>query len=424
MIRYLAAVMAALACAGAAAAQDVQMGSGDIPLTLEAALAAARARSPGMAAAEAGARAAGAARSVAALRPNPTVEANVENAAGTGDYRGLSGAETTVALALPIELGGKRAARVAVADARTNRARIGTAVALADLELRATEAYIATAAAERRVIVAREQAAIAREALRVSSARVTAGAAPPIDRQRSEVLAINAETATDTAARNFDLTRANLARLTGIGTIGSLDLDWFEQVDGSALTAASRSDGTMALAAATADLGTAEAQVRLAQSLRIPDVTVRAGARRLEATKDVAAVFGVSIPIPLFNNGHSAIRQARAERDQAEAQRRLARDEAEQAIGEAETDVANAAATALAALGPALAAAQETARIARIGYAQGKFGQIELLDAERTLSETRVAATDALASYHGARARLRRLTQAAPTTALLAGENQ
>ena len=57
------------------------------------------------------------------------------------------------------------------------------------------------------------------------------------------------------------------------------------------------------------------------------------------------------------------------------------------------------------------------ARIARIGYHEGKFGQLDLLDAERTLSETRTAAIDALATYHDAKARLERLTAAAPELA-------
>ena len=37
---------------------------------------------------------------------------------------------------------------------------------------------------------------------------------------------------------------------------------------------------------------------------------------------------------------------------------------------------------------PTLAAAQEAARIARIGYREGKFGQLDLLEAERTLADT------------------------------------
>src|SRR3546814_7679864 len=59
----------------------------------------------------------------------------------------------------------------------------------------------------------------------------------------------------------------------------------------------------------------------------------------------------------------------------------------EQAVVEARTEADNAATNARAANGPALAAAQEAARIARIGYREGKFGQLDLLDAERTRSE-------------------------------------
>ncbi len=424
MSRILAALLAATVCAGTAAAQTPPAITAEAPLTLEEALAAARAHAPGIDAAQAGIRATDAARTVAGLRPNPSFEAQSENVAGTGAYRGLSGAETTVGVALPIELGGKRSARIAVADARSDRARLQAAIALADLELEVTQAYIEAAAAERRLAVARDQAAIAADGLRVASDRVTVGATSPIDQQRAEVLAINARTAADRAKRSLIVARDNLARLIGRPVTGTLDLGWFERTDASGPPASAAASGTLALAAARADLATANAQVRLARSQRVPDITVSLGARRLEATNDMAAVFGVSIPIPLFNNGSAAVAQARAERDQADAQRRMARRDTERAIAGAEADVANAAANARAAGGPALDAAQEAARIARIGYGQGKFGQRELLDAERTLAETRAAATDALAAYHDAQARLRRLISLAPADLQIPGDDR
>ena len=146
----------------------------------------------------------------------------------------------------------------------------------------------------------------------------------------------------------------------------------------------------------------------------MPDLSLGAGARRFE-NGDAAFLFSLSVPLPVFNNGRAAIAQASAERTRTEAQRRVTAIEVEDAIARAQAEAANAATTAAAANGPALAAAQEAARIARIGYREGKFGQLDLLDAERTLADTRVAAIDALAAYHNAQARLRRLTTPAPT---------
>ncbi|MDE0877066.1 MAG: TolC family protein [Sphingomonas bacterium] len=422
MQRFIAALLAAASCAGIAHAQTAPLSGvptappagGDV-ITLESALAQGGAASPSLEASTAGVRAATAARSVAGLRPNPEIQATTENVAGTGIYKGLRSSETTVGLALPLELGGKRSARVALANARLTRAEIQSAIAIADLRLRITQLYVEAAAAERRTEVLGEQATIAANALRIASERVRAGAASPIEQQRADVLRINAQVAADSAARQVQAARSNLAALTGRPITGSLDRGWFDQVAslyGPSLP--TEVEATLAFVAATADVRTADAQVRLARSLRVPDVTISAGARRLEQTNDTAAVVGVSIPIPIFNNGRAFVSQARAEQTQAQALRNLVALDTRQEIARAQTELANAAATARATGGPALNAAAESARIARVGYSQGKFDQIALLDAERTLSQTRQAYVDALAAYHDAEARLQRLTTPAP----------
>lgn len=422
MSRVFAAVLAVASCASIAQAQTATPPPEVVtepPFTLERALTLGGAVSPSLAAGTAGVQAATAGRAVAALRPNPEIVVETENVAGSGQYRGFRSAETTAGLALPIELGGKRSARIALADAQVDRARIGAAIALADLTLAITQSYVEAAAAERRLVVAREQAGLAAEGARAARVRVTAGAASPIEQQRADVLRINADAAVERAARTAEVARANLARLIGQPVTGPLDTVWFDRVGGFGPTQAIAAEGTLALAAATADARTASAQVRLARAQRIPDVTVSASARRLEATNDVAAVFGVSVPIPVFNTGRAAVAQAQAQQTQAEALRRLAVVEAERSIASAQAELANAAITARTAGGPALTAAAEAARIARIGYAAGKFSQLDLLEAERTLRETRAAAIDAIAAYHDAEARLARLT--APAT-LSAGE--
>jgi cobalt-zinc-cadmium efflux system outer membrane protein len=444
MHRIIAAVLAAASLAEAGGAQtapspglpaatassqaagtfslDNALAAGGMPSTpasasqpmSSAASSAARPALPSVAAASASVEAATAARRVAGLRPNPEVQAQVENIAGTGVYKGLRSSETTVGVALPLELGGKRQARVGLATARLSRAQIQTEIARADLRLRITQLYIEAAAAERRSEVLGEQAGIAANAFRIASDRVQVGDVGPIEQQRAEVLRINAQIAADSAARQAQAARANLQTLLSTPITGSLDRAWFDRIDGYGPPRPIEVEGTLTLAAAEADVRTADAQVRVARSLRVPDLTVSTFARRLEATNDTAAVVGISIPIPLFNNGSAFVAQSRSEQTVAVAQRNLALIDTRQAIASAQTEVANAAATARAAGGPGLAAAQEAARIARIGWTQGKFDQLALLDAERTLSQTRQTYVDALAAYHDAQARLDRLTTPAP----------
>jgi len=408
MHRAIAAFLAVAFCAPPAPAQTAGM-PGHL-FALADALSAARASSPMLEAFSAGLRAARAARSVAGLRPNPTASLETENIAGSGNYRGTRSAETTASIAFPVELGGKRSARIAVADSQATRAEIDQAIAAAELRLRVTQAYSEAVAAEERLQIAQNQVQLANAGLNAAITRVRAGVASPLERQRADVQRVNATLAADAAGRSAATARENLARLIGRPVAGTLDIAWFRRVGAYGPLQPEGADRSLTLAASAADTETAAAQVRLASSQRVPDVTLSAGARRLAATNDTAAVLSVSVPLPLFNNGNAALSQARAERDRAEALQRAAVRETAQAIATARLEADNAVAAARAATGPALLAAEEAARIARIGYREGKFGQLDLIDAERALAATRAAAIDALAAYHDARARLDRLT--------------
>jgi outer membrane protein, heavy metal efflux system len=419
MIRLVAAALVASACASSLQAQTgapSKVSDSAAVLSLEQAVAAAGGAAPAAEAAGAAIDAARANRTVAGLRPNPVAQGQIENIAGSNAYRGLRNAETTIGLAFPIERGGKRRARVAVADAQLSRAEIEAAIAAADIRLQVTQLYVEAVAAERRVAAAQEQVRIAGDALNAANVRVRAGRASPLEAQRAEVGGINATANLTRQRRLADAARANLARRIG-RPVAALDAGLLDRlpttnVMGPVLPA--RAAGTLALAAAEADVALADAGVRLARANRVPDLNVGPAVRRLAATNDLAAVFTVSVPIPLFSNGSAAIAQATAQRTQADAVRRVRALDVEQAIVDAQARADNAATTARAAAGPALASAQEAARIARIGYREGKFGQLDLLDAERSLAETRLAAIDAIATYQIARAQLERLTARAP----------
>jgi cobalt-zinc-cadmium efflux system outer membrane protein len=400
--------MAATFCATIAQAQSPGSPAGPI-FTLSRAIEEARANAPSLSAAKAGIDAASAARTVAGLRPNPTLNADYENIGGSRRYEAIEAPTQTLTLGLPLELGGKRSARIAVANAEMRSANAARALAEAHLRQLVTRLYVAAIVAEQRHAIAQDRLRIAEEGYQAATVRVRSGRASPLEQQRADLVRINARNAAEQAARLASLARNDLARRMGSASFGPLDQSWFGNVEESGRIRADHAASLVVANARSAE-EIAAARVRLARSQRIPNVTVNAGARRLPGNNRVAAVAGISVPLPLFDTGRAAVAQASADHARASAERAATAMELEQAIAHAEAEVANQTAAARNATGPALAAAQEAARIARIGYREGKFGQLDLLDAERGLAEARNAATDALAAYHDARAELDRLT--------------
>ncbi|SDE64950.1 outer membrane protein, cobalt-zinc-cadmium efflux system [Massilia sp. PDC64] len=376
-------------------------------LTLGDAIERACAVAPGIRGAEASVAAANATVESSGLLPNPTVSVEAENVLGTGRYARFGASEMTYSVSMPLELGGKRAARTRVAQADQANALVGVSIARADLTLRVTQAFITVVASERRARAAAERRELAGQAERVARLRVGAGKVSPIDEQRATAQRIGATVAAERAERAAKVAQANLARLIGATPPLAAVAPWFD--DTGAAGEANGAGTSLSLAAADAHVAAASARVDAARRARIPDLTVSAGARRLNETNDHAAVLALSIPLPIFNRGNADVARARAELDKAEADRSAVELELAETLASAQAEVDNARASAVAANGPELAAAREAARIARIGYAEGKFSQLDLIEAERSLSQTQEAAIDALAAFHGARAQLARL---------------
>ncbi|KAB2855055.1 MAG: TolC family protein, partial [Sphingopyxis terrae] len=106
----------------------------------------------------------------ARVRPNPSVSALTENIGGQSPYNGYNRSETTIQFNQPIELGGKRSARIAAgvagveaAKARGVDGRLAYAYDLA-------RAYGAAEIADRRVLLAEDELEEAEEDLRVARA--------------------------------------------------------------------------------------------------------------------------------------------------------------------------------------------------------------------------------------------------------------
>jgi cobalt-zinc-cadmium efflux system outer membrane protein len=351
----------------------------------------------------------------AGLLPNPELSVEAENVLGSGDFSGTEAAETTAALSQLIELGGKRSKRREVAA-------LGTELAEWDYESRRLEvltetekSFIAVLAAQRRLEQAEELGSLAENFFTTVSERVKAGKVSPVERSRAQVTLSAARIARAQAEKRLTAARRRLAATWGssepafgraVGSLGELQPIPPEKELEALLYE------NPELARWETELAQRKAVADLARAQRIPDLTVSLGARNFRETDDNAAVLGVSIPLPLFDRNQGGIKEAGAELSSALHQRSAIRSEALAELADSYGALSSAYVEAHSLEEEVLPAARQAFESAQIGYEAGKFGFLEVLDAQRTLFEVTQQYTDALADYHQARIEVERLTGA------------
>ena len=128
----------------------------------------------------------------------------------------------------------------------------------------------------------------------------------------------------------------------------------------------------------------------------------------------IAAVMGVAaaaaIPLPIYDRNQGGIARAQAELLQAEVglERGRLAVMASLTTAEGRLDLARHAAHALRT--ETVPAAEQAARFASGGFAAGKFTYLEVLDAQRVLSDARAQLNDTLRDMHARAAEVNRLS--------------
>ena len=389
-------------------------------ITLRQAVALAIAKHPALAPYSEDFRAADAQTLQAWLPPNPVVGLTVEDAAGTGDYRGLGGTQNTLQLSQLFELGGKRAARVQAAA--TQRELVYWDYETKRLEIAAVTvaAFVDVLAAQRRVVQAKESLAFAEKFAPAAQKRLDAGRGSPVEVTR-------AQAATATAAMNVQVQQGQLAvarkRLSAqwgsitphfSSAVGDLD-----QVRGlpSLAAAVQRLQGNPQLARKNADLTNREAKLALEQAKARPDLTVSGGLRQFSDTGDAAIVLGFSIPWPRINRNQGAIEEAHAQLDKVSAQHSATRAQLNAALAVAYEEMENARSQITTYRESLLPQTEKGSQLTNEGYENGRFSYLEVLDAQRSLFDARQQYVEALIRYHKAVAEIEGITgQALPYT--------
>lgn len=381
-------------------------------LRLEDALQLALEASPSVKGAEAEYGAAVGERRQASAFLNPTISFDAENIGGTGAYNGTDNAELTAGLSQTVEIGGKRFARIKAADHGQVIANYGQMAVGLDLIRDVKTAFANAAAVQEQAVIANNQAKLARDVYQTVNKRVNAAAAPIVQRNKAKILLANADLVAERAKGQKQASLKMLGAFWNDRQLVSIDTSDFYKIEKPEL-----SEDVQNLLRETVDYKQKSANAEQARSLldlekanAVPNPTFGVGARDFRTTNDQALVASVSIPLPVFNMNRGNIEKARQLAVKADTDRDKLLLDNQVNLAEHSQLLQNAWLTASKIKAAILPEAQEAFKQAQYGYNVGKFPYLEVLDAQRTLVDTRLAYIEALRTYHIEKAEIERLT--------------
>lgn len=317
-----------------------------------------------------------------------------------------------------IEIAGKRRDRRLAARAGIEGAKARFFDARRTLDQGVTKAYLAALLAQANVRILNESSGYLHHEAEIAEARFKAGDISDSDKKQIE---INAEQfALQAKSAEANAVQARIAVEVLLGNPQPKG-DWLpadsleELVKTSEPPVENKSGGARPdVLAAEADLHGGQAQLKLQKAIRIPDPTFSVGIEHnppgggAGVGPDVNTVIaGFSFPLPLWNRNGGNIKAAQATVDQFEVALGKIRAQAAADVANAESSY-NEASTRLQnyrdIIGPKSAQVRESVAFA---YNKGGASLVNLLDAEKTDNDVRVATAQAMSDTASAVADLR-----------------
>jgi cobalt-zinc-cadmium efflux system outer membrane protein len=390
------------------------------PLTLRQAIDAALAGNPELQVFAFEFRAQDARTRQAGLRPATAASLDVEDVLGSGQTRGVESGQFTFALSQVLELGGKRAARIAAAQAGRSALDVDRQARQLDVLAEVTRRFITVAARQEQLRLAHKAVELAGQTVAGSEKRVNAAKSPHAELDRARIALDRARLGERASAVELDTARKQLAATWGESQpviagqiVGEVKADLFTlPPTGDYNELATRLASNPDFLRFTSAARLRDAELRLAATLRRPDLTLGGGLRRLQASGDQAFVASLSLPLFSGSRAESYVAEAQANRELVDAQRHIAEVKAQAALYELQRQLSRAVQEAGTLRSEILPRTEEALRETEYAYQRGRYSYLELVDAQREYLTLQAGLIEAAANAHGLRAEIERLINA------------
>lgn len=322
------------------------------------------------------------------LLPNPELSVQVEDM--FGPYGGNSYSQATLQLSQIIELGGKRTARTEVADAGREQASNGYEVKRVEILSSLTDKFIRTMADEQLLQLAKKGEELAWQGLKNIQKRSQAGGASELEEAKARVLLARSRVEAEHAEHELLTSKRELVSFWGAETpkfskfsaalFEPLTLPTFEELS-------SRVDQSPEIKSWATEKRFREAEKKLAEAKSIPNLTLSAGPRHIEATNDQSFVFQFSVPLLIFDRNQGARKETEILAEKVPTDKAVSHLRLKTILFGLYQEAKHARTQLEAMKKEIIPQAERSLTIAQSGYDQGRFSYLELLDAQRTLLE-------------------------------------
>jgi cobalt-zinc-cadmium efflux system outer membrane protein len=322
--------------------------------------------------------------------------------------------QNTLVLSQLIELGGKRSSRVREAQFDRRAAEWDYQVKRLEVLKSTTLAFIDVLSGQRKVSLAEENVQLAEREIPVTQKKVEAGQASNVELIRTNTEVATARIELTEARHDLEAARVNLAAQWGTKTATfasvSGNLEQLRPIP-SLESLKAKLQANPELAKWATERQKREATLNVARAEAKPDLTVDAGPRLLGASHaDMSLVAGLSIPLPLWNQNQGKIAEAEADVAKTSDERAAAEAGAYAELNEAYQTLQRAAEEVRILRDTVLPGAKSVVDQTTEGYATGRFGQLDVLDAQKSYIEARAQYVRALSDFQKAAAQIDALT--------------
>ena len=321
----------------------------------------------------------------AGLPRNPEMTAIVEDP--RGDSKTM-----TWQLSQAIELGGKRSARVLIAESSLLAAKNDFAIMLSEVKAATTTGFYELLIAQERERLAASSLALTQRAFDAVKKQVTLGKVPPLEETKARIAQASVQLELSQAVSEIAIARQKLFSMIGIKDDLPLQLiGQFDFMPGipekQDLERRLRSSPHFIKAQIEVEKRLAIANSERAK--QIPDVTLSVGAKREQfagqPTGRHQAIVGISVPLSLFDRNQGNVQESISRADKAKDELASTEIRLRNDLSQAHLRLSSAHMTASLMKNDVLPNAQNAFELAIKGFEFGKFNFLDVLDAQRSL---------------------------------------